>query len=52
MLRFNLEEDMDFTFEDLFQYILCYGSTFTRIDLALDVFKFQYILCYGSTQLS
>ena len=32
-----------------FQYILCYGSTGTRLSDDLNSWLFQYILCYGST---
>ena len=35
---------------NIFQYILCYGSTFEILLFAYSVNKFQYILCYGSTE--
>ena len=50
MLRFNLIFMFFCLLKDLFQYILCYGSTplYPRVSWAKQVF--QYILCYGSTR--
>ena len=50
MLRFNATESADILKRiEIFQYILCYGSTAIEGFKFGFVFKFQYILCYGST---
>ena len=49
MLRFNKENDVKINTWIVFQYILCYGSTFQHQFFWLNTLPFQYILCYGST---
>ena len=51
MLRFNFLRDFDKFFLKLFQYILCYGSTYLINNNFVGAHKFQYILCYGSTKI-
>ena len=49
MLWFN---DLNIILKNLifiFQYILCYGSTFLENRISGIPLPFQYILCYGST---
>ena len=49
MLRFNFAKRLQASGFDIFQYILCYGSTVLEIAKYSAKGKFQYILCYGST---
>ena len=49
MLRFNTYKSKTYYLGCLFQYILCYGSTYTNLQNFLLYVGFQYILCYGST---
>ena len=49
MLRFNKTEQPFLSIDKKFQYILCYGSTFSLDVLENNAIEFQYILCYGST---
>ena len=49
MLRFNNLEKAVSISTAVFQYILCYGSTLSDVEVSEDSIKFQYILCYGST---
>ena len=49
MLRFNLILSFFSLLKDLFQYILCYGSTVLFSPNPQNQNQFQYILCYGST---
>ena len=49
MLRFNENKISGIPLPNLFQYILCYGSTFISFFFKFVLEGFQYILCYGST---
>ena len=49
MLRFNAAKFNSTTVSQLFQYILCYGSTVFGYCAHHRSNAFQYILCYGST---
>ena len=47
----QLSENSRLEVENIFQYILCYGSTKALHLHMIPIIKFQYILCYGSTVL-
>ena len=49
MLRFNTEGILRLLSHQVFQYILCYGSTDVQFFFYSRISQFQYILCYGST---
>ena len=49
MLRFNNALETKYRVLNVFQYILCYGSTGSLYWKPRRERKFQYILCYGST---
>ena len=52
MLRFNNALETKYRVLNVFQYILCYGSTGSLYWKPRRERKFQYILCYGSTSSS
>ena len=51
MLRFNEKQEQQEITPDIFQYILCYGSTPRLYRSQRQTQAFQYILCYGSTAI-
>ena len=50
MLRFFEVEQVLDNPDLTFQYILCYGSSATFLELVTPAPAFQYILCYGSSE--
>ena len=49
MLRFNIKVQAKREFKQIFQYILCCGSTQDGVTYIDSLLRFQYILCCGST---